>query len=162
MARIGEDAEANFRFGKELCTTIDDPFGQNSPIRTHDPPGDGRRIFYLQFIGLFGFNRKFPFGQRLHAVWVLGLEGEVVVGLSPLPSPIHHTQEYDLPFQLLVDSDHAIAEAYGAWGERSMYGKKYMGVIRSHFVIDDSGKLLDVQYKISPKKSAELALKALN
>jgi len=79
----------------------------------------------------------------------------VVLGVSPDGVESHQKfkSKYDLPFTLLVDSDHAIAEAYGTWGEKSMYGKKYMGVIRSHFVIDEAGKLVDVQYKISPKNS---------
>lgn len=88
----------------------------------------------------------------------------VVLGVSPDPAKSHQKfrSKYDLPFALLVDSDHEIAGKYGAWGEKSMYGKKYMGIIRSHFVIDEEGKLLDVQYKVSPKKSAELALTVLN
>ena len=69
--------------------------------------------------------------------------------------------KYNLPFTLLVDEDHALAEAYGVWGEKSMYGRKYMGIIRSHFVIDEEGRLADVQVKISPKNSVKRALKAL-
>lgn len=50
---------------------------------------------------------------------------------------------------------------YGAWGEKSMYGRKYMGLLRSQFLIDENGRLADVYYKVSPKKSAPAALKAL-
>lgn len=87
----------------------------------------------------------------------------VVFGVSPDGMTSHQKfkSKYDLPFTLLVDSDHTIADAYGAWGEKSMYGKKYMGVIRSHFVIDEKGKLLDVQYKVSPKDSVAKAVAAL-
>lgn len=87
----------------------------------------------------------------------------VVLGVSPDGVESHQKfkSKFDLPFTLLVDADHAIAEAYGVWGEKSMYGKKYMGIIRSQFVIDEEGKLVDVQYKITPKKSAPEALKAL-
>jgi peroxiredoxin Q/BCP len=87
----------------------------------------------------------------------------VVLGVSPDGVDSHQKfkSKYELPFTLLVDADHAIAEAYGVWGEKSMYGKKFMGVIRSQFVIDEEGKLVDVQYKISPKNSAPEALKAL-
>jgi peroxiredoxin Q/BCP len=87
----------------------------------------------------------------------------VVLGVSPDGVASHQKfrSKHDLPFTLLVDEDHAIAEAYGVWGEKSMYGKKYMGIIRSQFVIDEAGRLVDVQYKISPKKSAPAALKAL-
>lgn len=87
----------------------------------------------------------------------------VVLGVSPDGVESHRKfkSKYDLPFTLLVDTDHAIAEAYGTWGEKSMYGKKYMGVIRSHFVIDEMGQLVDVQYKISPKNSTVKAMAAL-
>ena len=67
----------------------------------------------------------------------------------------------DLPFVLLSDPDHAVAEKYGVWGEKKMYGKTYMGIVRSHFVIDDEGQVMDAQIKVSPKKSVELALAAL-
>ncbi|MCB0098289.1 MAG: thioredoxin-dependent thiol peroxidase [Caldilineaceae bacterium] len=90
-------------------------------------------------------------------------QNAVVLGVSPDGVTSHQKfkSKYDLPFTLLVDEDHAIADAYGVWGEKSMYGKKYMGIIRSQFVIDETGKLVDVQYKISPKQSAPTALKAL-
>ena len=87
----------------------------------------------------------------------------LVLGVSPDGVASHQKfkSKYDLPFTLLVDEDHAIAEAYGTWGEKSMYGRKYMGVIRSQIVIDEQGKIIDVQYKITPKKSTPAALKSL-
>lgn len=90
-------------------------------------------------------------------------QNAVVLGVSPDDVTSHQKfkTKYDLPFTLLVDADHAIAEAYGVWGEKSMYGKKYMGIIRSHFVIDETGKVVDVQVKISPKDSTKKALAAL-
>jgi peroxiredoxin Q/BCP len=90
-------------------------------------------------------------------------KGAVVLGVSPDGSASHQKfrSKNNLPFPLLIDSDHKIAEQYGAWGEKSMYGKKYMGIIRSHFVIDEDGNLLDLKYKVSPKKSAPEALKVL-
>jgi len=86
-----------------------------------------------------------------------------VVGISPDGVESHQKfkAENELPFMLLVDADHSIAELYGAWGEKSMYGKKYMGIIRSQFLIDEAGALVDIQAKISPKKSTPTALKAL-
>jgi len=88
----------------------------------------------------------------------------VVLGVSPDGAASHRKfrSKHSLPFTLLVDSDHKIAEGYGAWGEKSMYGRKYMGIIRSHFVIDEQGKLLDVQYKVSPTDSAQKALQVLS
>jgi len=87
----------------------------------------------------------------------------IVLGISPdgIESHQKFKSKYNLPFTLLVDKDHTIAEAYGVWGEKSMYGRKYMGIIRSHFIIDESGKIVDAQYKISPKKSISMALKSL-
>ncbi len=87
----------------------------------------------------------------------------VVLGVSPDDVGSHQKfkSKYDLPFTLLVDPDHHIAELYGVWGEKSMYGRKYMGIIRSQFVIDEEGRIVDAQYKISPKKSVPAALKAL-
>lgn len=87
----------------------------------------------------------------------------VVIGVSPDGKDSHQAFKikYDLPFSLIVDEDHAIADAYGVWGEKSMYGNKYMGVIRSHFIIDEQGKIAETHYKISPKKSIESALKSV-
>ena len=87
----------------------------------------------------------------------------VVLGVSPDGVESHQKfkTKYDLPFTLLVDGDHAIAEAYGVWGEKSMYGRTYMGIIRSHFIIDEEGKITDVKIKVSPQKSVTSALAAL-
>ncbi len=64
-------------------------------------------------------------------------------------------------YNLLADPDHAAAELYGAWGEKKMYGKSYDGIIRSHFVVGADGRLEDVQYKVSPQKSIEEALRQI-
>lgn len=90
-------------------------------------------------------------------------QNAVVLGVSPDNMKSHQKfkTKYNLPFTLLVDEDHALADAYGVWGEKSMYGKKYMGVIRSHFVIDETGTLMDVQYKVSPADSTKKAVQAL-
>lgn len=91
-------------------------------------------------------------------------KGVTILGISPdAPETLARwkTQE-KLPYDLLSDPDHAVLDKYGAWGEKSMYGRKYMGVLRSHFVIDEKGKLADVQVKVSPAKSVELASKFLD
>jgi thioredoxin-dependent peroxiredoxin len=87
----------------------------------------------------------------------------VVLGVSPDGQKSHakFRTKHNLPFTLLVDEDHAIAEAYGVWGEKSMMGRKYMGVIRSHFVIDEEGKIAQAEVKVSPTDSVERALSAL-
>lgn len=87
----------------------------------------------------------------------------VVLGVSPDGVKSHQKfkAKYDLPFPLLVDSDHKISEAYGVWQEKSMYGRKYMGVQRSHFVIDEQGKVIDAQYNVKATASKDLSMKAL-
>ncbi len=87
--------------------------------------------------------------------------GAVVLGISPdAPDALKAWQEKEgLPYDLLSDPDHEVLDALSAWGEKSMYGKTYFGVIRSHWVIDEQGYLEDVQLKVSPKKSVELAVK---
>ena len=88
----------------------------------------------------------------------------VVFGVSPDGEASHakFRDKYDLPFTLLVDEDHAIAEAYGVWGEKKMYGRAYMGVTRSHFVVGEDGTIIDAQGKISPKDSPSKALAAVS
>ncbi len=90
-------------------------------------------------------------------------QNAVVLGVSPDDSKSHQKfkTKYNLPFTLLVDQDHQLADKYGTWGEKSMYGKKYLGVIRSHFVISESGEIVDVQYNVSAKESADKALASL-
>ncbi len=101
-----------------------------------------------------GFRDAYPVIEEHNAV---------VLGVSPdgLKSHQKFRTKYDLPFTLLVDADHAVAEAYGVWGEKSMYGRKYMGIIRSHFVIDEQGRIADAQVKVSPSDSVDRALEAL-
>lgn len=87
----------------------------------------------------------------------------VVLGVSPDGAKSHQKfkAKKKLPFPLLTDADHAVAERYGVWGEKSLYGRKYMGIIHSHFVIDEEGKLADIQIKVSPQDSVKLALERL-
>lgn len=87
-----------------------------------------------------------------------------VIGISPdIPEDLKKwKEEENLPYTLVSDPDHTVLEEWGAWGEKSMYGKKYMGVIRSHWVIDPEGRLMDAQMKVSPKKSIELGVKAIS
>jgi peroxiredoxin Q/BCP len=101
-----------------------------------------------------GFRDDYPVIEERNAI---------VLGVSPDSVASHQKfkAKYDLPFTLLVDQDHAIAELYGVWGEKSMYGRKYMGVIRSHFVIDEAGKITDARVKVKPDDSVKLAIQAL-
>jgi len=89
--------------------------------------------------------------------------GTAIVGISPDPpaKQAKFDAKFGLGFPLLADDDHAVAEAYGVWGEKSMYGKKYLGIIRSAFLVDDKGSLVEAWYKVSPKDTAANLLKAL-
>ncbi|MBX7160588.1 MAG: thioredoxin-dependent thiol peroxidase [Acidimicrobiia bacterium] len=89
--------------------------------------------------------------------------GVDVVGVSP-DAPAKNKKfddKYGLGFPLLSDEDHAVAEAWGVWGEKSMYGKKYMGIVRSAFVVDEKGKLIEAFYKVSPKDTVPKARQAI-
>jgi thioredoxin-dependent peroxiredoxin len=90
--------------------------------------------------------------------------GARVIGISPdeVKAVDKFAGKYDLDFTLLADADHSVAEAYGAWVEKSMYGKKYMGVQRATFIIGADGTIARVFPKVSPKKHDELVLKALS
>ena len=89
--------------------------------------------------------------------------GARVIGVSPdeVEAIAKFDDKHGLGFTLLADPDHAVAEKYGAWGEKSMYGKKYMGVLRSTFIIDPEGRIARVFPKVQPKKHDDLVLKAL-
>jgi peroxiredoxin Q/BCP len=89
--------------------------------------------------------------------------GARVIGISPdeVGAIDKFAGKYDLDFTLLADSDHAVAEKYGTWIEKSMYGKKYMGVQRATFIIGPDGKIAKVFPKVQPKKHDDLVLKAL-
>jgi len=87
-------------------------------------------------------------------------EDAVVIGISPdAPEAlVKFRKDHSLPFILLSDPDHAVAEAYGVWGEKTMYGRTYMGIIRSHFAIDEDGRIADFKVKVKPDTTADLAL----
>ena len=89
--------------------------------------------------------------------------GALVFGVSPDDVASHERfrQKYSLPFTLLADDDHRVAEAYGVWGERSYMGRKYMGIERTTFVIDADGNVSRVMRKVDPKTHAADVLSAL-
>ncbi len=89
--------------------------------------------------------------------------GTAIVGISP-DAPTKQAKfdsKYSLGFPLLADEDHAVAEAYDVWGEKKNYGRTYMGIIRSAFLIDEKGKIEQAWYKVSPKDTAANLLAAL-
>ena len=85
----------------------------------------------------------------------------VVIGVSPDPPEklAAFREKYNLPFLLLSDPHHKVAEAYGAWGEKKMYGKSYEGIIRSHAAIDEGGRVTELAHKVKPASTADLALR---
>ncbi len=101
-----------------------------------------------------GFRDQFPHVEAGNAV---------VLGISPdTPKDLlKWKQAENLPYDLLSDPEHEVLDAWGAWGERSMYGRKFMGVLRSHWVIDENGIIVDEQVRISPKNSVTKAVAAL-
>jgi thioredoxin-dependent peroxiredoxin len=86
-----------------------------------------------------------------------------IVGISPDPpaKQASFDEKYSLGYPLLADTDHAVADAFGVWGEKKLYGKTYMGIVRSAFLIDAKGKVEQAWYKISPKDTPKKLLAAL-
>ena len=133
----------------------------------------GERVTLSQFRGLpvvlYFYPRDDTPGCTAQAcgirdVWgELQRKGAVVLGVSP-DSPRKHVrfrEKYTLPFTLLSDEAHEVAEKYGTWVEKSMYGKAYMGMERSTFVIDADGKVVKVMRKVKPADHADDVLAAL-
>jgi peroxiredoxin Q/BCP len=101
-------------------------------------------------------------GVRDHRADYAGA-GAVVLGISPDPvgkvKKFH--EKHGLNFALLADEDHAVAETYGVWVTKSMYGRTYLGNERTTFIVDPDGKLVEVLRKVKPGEHDELVLKAL-
>ena len=102
-----------------------------------------------------GFRDRFP---RIEA------GNATVIGLSPdKPKALAKWKaKENLPYMLVSDPDHAVAEAYGAWGEKAMYGKTYMGILRGHAIIGADGRIEDLRVKISPQESVDAAVAFLS
>lgn len=89
--------------------------------------------------------------------------GTVIVGISPDSQAAQRkfADKFNLGYDLLTDTDHAAGEAYGVWQEKNMYGKKYMGIVRSAFLVDSEGRIEQVWYKVSPADTAKNLLAAV-
>ena len=94
----------------------------------------------------------------------LSRHGVTVVGISPDSPGLQKKfdQKNGLGFTLLSDSKHTIADDYGTWGQKKMYGKSYMGIVRSAFLIDEKARVAQVWYKISPKDTVTELMKVLD
>ena len=101
-----------------------------------------------------GFRDNYP---------VIEAQNATVLGISPdQPTALAKWKEkQNFPYPLLSDPDHQVAEAYGFWGEKKMFGNTYLGIIRSHVIVEPDGTLGDVQYKVSPKDSVAKAMRYL-
>ena len=101
-----------------------------------------------------GFRDAFPRFDGANAV---------ILGISPDDTELLYKwkEAEHLPYDLLSDPEHRVLEAWGAWGEKSNYGKKYMGVLRSHWIIGEDGKILDSRVNIKPEASVEKAVQAI-
>ncbi|MBW7955539.1 thioredoxin-dependent thiol peroxidase [Patescibacteria group bacterium] len=133
----------------------------NQTISLKDLTGKKVLLFFFPKAGTPGCTTQ-ACGFRDHFTEITD-HNATVVGISP-DSPAQLAEwkkQAKLPFMLLSDPDHRVAEAYGAWGERSMFGYKYQGIIRSHFVIDEHGNLVQEERKIGPKDSVKKGLKAI-
>jgi peroxiredoxin Q/BCP len=88
----------------------------------------------------------------------------VVLGISPDSARSHQNfkQKHGLDFPLLVDADHAVAAAYGAWGKKQMYGKSYQGIIRSTFLIDEKGRIARAWYRVKVAGHVDEVIAALD
>lgn len=132
---------------------------------------DGRAVSLSDFRGrkalVYFYPKADTPGCTTQACGLRDALGEIgdtaVLGISPDTPDDQKAfrDKFDLAFPLLADTDHAVAEAYGAWGERSMYGNKYMGIIRSAFLVDEAGRLAEVWYRIQPKETPKKLLAAL-
>jgi thioredoxin-dependent peroxiredoxin len=137
------------------------------------PDQDGNVVSLADFAGrtlvLYFFPKANTSGCTAHACGIrdrlddYDAAGAVVVGVSrDDPETLRaFADEHDLPFTLLSDPDHKVAEKYGVWGEKSMYGRSYMGIHRGTFVIGPDGKLQKAFPRITPKKHDQLVLEAL-
>ena len=138
--------------------TVDD---NNKPVKLSDLRGKKVVLYFYPKDDTPGCTRQAcGFRDSYDAVEQMN---SVVMGVSPDGVESHQAfrDKFNLPFPLLTDEDKAIASAYGVWGERERDGNKFMGIFRSHFVIDENGKVVDAQYNVAPADSVKLAGESL-
>jgi len=121
----------------------------------------GRRVL------VFFYPKANTSGCTTQACGLRDVAGQIgdtaIIGISPdaPDKQLSFDEKHSLGYPLLADVDHAVADAYGVWGEKKLYGKAYMGIIRSAFLIDGKGKVEQAWYKISPKDTPLKLLAAL-
>jgi peroxiredoxin Q/BCP len=151
---------ADLRVG-EMAPTFQTTNDQNQPVKLEDYRGKRVVLYFYPKDDTPGCTTQ-ACGFR-DSYSMFGEKNAVVLGVSPDDATSHQAfkSKFSLPVPLLVDTDHKIAEAYGVWRERERNGEKSMGILRSHFVIDEQGKLADVQYDVKPADSPTKALDIL-
>lgn len=116
---------------------------------------------------IFFYPRANTPGCTTQACGMRDIAGDIgdtqILGISPdkPTAQASFDEKYGLGYPLLADEDHAVAEAFGVWGEKKNYGKTYMGIIRSAFLVDEKGRIERAWYKVSPKDTPANLLKAL-
>jgi len=130
------------------------PSDRGGTVRLSDLRGQRVVLFFYPKDDTSGCTRE-ACGFR-DALPALAQRNATVLGVSPDPVRSHERfrDKYDLNFPLLADEDHAVAEAYGAWGTKKMYGREYEGVLRSTFIIDASGRIEKAYRKVKPAEHA--------
>lgn len=143
--------------GRAPAFTLDDQNGQ--PVRLSSFKGRKVLVFFYPKANTPGCTTQ-ACGLRDIAE---DIGDTAIIGISPdMPDKLtSFDTKHGLGFPLLSDPDHSVAEKYGVWGEKKLYGRAYMGIIRSAFLIDEKGKLEQVWYKISPKDTPKKLLAAL-
>ena len=166
VGHVAEDATV----GPMATKTSSPQAGDKAPnIALQDQHGDTVRLsgFKGRKVLVFFYPKALTPGCTQQACGLRDIAGDVgetaIVGISP-DEPKKQAQfdeKHGLGFTLLSDPEHTVAEAYGVWGEKSVYGRKYMGIIRSAFLIDEKGKIEAAWPKISPKDTPKNLLAAL-
>ena len=134
---------------------------ENQPIRLSDLRGRRVVLFFFPRADTPGCTAQAcGFRDRMP---VIETGNATVLGLSPdLPAALAKWRAKEkLPYNLLSDPDHAIADAFGAWGEKSMYGKTYEGILRGHAIIGVDGRVEDLRVRIKPDESVQAAVEFL-
>ena len=145
----------------DLAPEFSLPNQESKPVKLSDFIGRRLLLFFYPKAGTSGWAKQTEaVRDALAKMQALGAKA---LGISPdnVAAQKKFSDKLALNFPLLSDKDHAVAEAYGVWGEKSLYGKKHFGITRSSFVIDEKGRILEAWYKISPDDTVPKALAAL-
>ncbi len=139
------------------------------PLAIPDQDGKVRKLteFKGRKVLVYFYPRADTPGCTTQSCLLRDIAGQIgdtaIIGISPDTSAKQKKfdDKYSLGFPLLADTEHTVAEAYGVWGEKKNYGKVYMGIVRSAFLIDDKGKIEQAWYKVSPKDTPANLLRSL-